>query len=114
MEGLRSAGPANAPIIADAQFALLEEELGKGPAAHGFEDERWTLVRVQSVIRRRLRPSRQCWGGPPRRARPRHPGRHHPAKGVGWQPARLGRRGGVQTCQLTGAGREALPPYRRC
>ncbi|MFD3940568.1 winged helix-turn-helix domain-containing protein [Streptomyces sp. NPDC058611] len=30
-----------------------EEELGKGPSAHGFEDERWTLVRVQTVIRRR-------------------------------------------------------------
>ncbi|MET7565664.1 winged helix-turn-helix domain-containing protein [Streptomyces sp. NPDC005479] len=57
MEGLRSAGPANSPTIADAQFSVLEEELGKGPATHGFEDERWTLVRVQVVIRRRLRVS---------------------------------------------------------
>ncbi|MGY3676400.1 transposase [Streptomyces sp. TE33382] len=57
MEGLRSTGPANSPAITDAQFALLEEELAKGPAAHGFEDERWTLVRVQAVIRRRLRVS---------------------------------------------------------
>ncbi|MEV8312123.1 helix-turn-helix domain-containing protein, partial [Streptomyces flavidovirens] len=30
MEGLRSAGPANSPTITDAQFAVLEEELGKG------------------------------------------------------------------------------------
>ncbi|MEU3317443.1 winged helix-turn-helix domain-containing protein, partial [Streptomyces sp. NPDC006662] len=52
---LRSAGPANSPTVTDAQFAVLEEELGKGPPAHGFEDERWTLVRVQTVIRRRLR-----------------------------------------------------------
>ncbi|MET9699980.1 winged helix-turn-helix domain-containing protein [Streptomyces sp. NPDC006529] len=32
-------------------------QLDKGPATHGFEDERWTLVRVQVVIRRRLRVS---------------------------------------------------------
>ncbi|MFD9421966.1 hypothetical protein [Streptomyces sp. NPDC060054] len=54
MEGLRSAGPANSPTLTDAQFAVVEEELGTGPAAHGFEVERWTLVRVQVVIRRRL------------------------------------------------------------
>ncbi|MFJ3106334.1 winged helix-turn-helix domain-containing protein [Streptomyces sp. NPDC086835] len=34
---------------------MLEEELDKGPSAHGFEDERWTLARVQTVISRRLR-----------------------------------------------------------
>ncbi|WP_442802647.1 IS630 family transposase [Streptomyces sp. CB01635] len=56
-EALRSAGPANVPTVTDGQFAVLEEELGKGPAAHGFEDERWTLARVQTVIRRRLRVS---------------------------------------------------------
>lgn len=52
LEGLRSAGPANEPTVTSAQFAVLEEELGKGPAGHGFEDQRWTLVRVQTVIRR--------------------------------------------------------------
>ncbi|WP_243879213.1 winged helix-turn-helix domain-containing protein [Streptomyces sp. KS 21] len=36
---------------------MLEEELGKGPAAHGFDDEHRTLARVQTVIRRRLRVS---------------------------------------------------------
>ncbi|MFD7229423.1 winged helix-turn-helix domain-containing protein [Streptomyces sp. NPDC059881] len=56
-EALRSAGPANAPTVTDAQFAVLEEELGKGPTAHGFEGERWTLARVQTVVRRRLRVS---------------------------------------------------------
>ncbi|MFF1415529.1 winged helix-turn-helix domain-containing protein [Streptomyces sp. NPDC058289] len=54
MEALRSSGPANCPTVTDAQFAALEDELGKGPSAHGFKDERWTLVRVQAVIRRRL------------------------------------------------------------
>ncbi|MGW9137624.1 IS630 family transposase [Streptomyces sp. NPDC055681] len=57
MEALRSAGPANSPAVTDAQFAVLEEELGKGPAAHGFGDERWTLARVQTVIHRQLRLS---------------------------------------------------------
>ncbi|MEU9978877.1 helix-turn-helix domain-containing protein [Streptomyces sp. NPDC051014] len=40
MEALRSAGPANFPTATDAQFAVLEEELGKGPVEHGFEDQR--------------------------------------------------------------------------
>ncbi|WUC83430.1 winged helix-turn-helix domain-containing protein [Streptomyces sp. NBC_00536] len=57
MEALRSAGPANSPTVTEAQFAALEEELGKGPSAHGFDDQRWTLARVQTVIRRRLRMS---------------------------------------------------------
>ncbi|MEU8495961.1 winged helix-turn-helix domain-containing protein [Streptomyces lavendulae] len=57
MEGLRSSGPANAPTVTDAQFAVLEGELGKGSSAHGFEDERRTLVRVQMLIRRCLRVS---------------------------------------------------------
>ncbi|EHN80332.1 hypothetical protein SMCF_113 [Streptomyces coelicoflavus ZG0656] len=57
MEALRSAGPANSPTVTDAQFAMLEEELGKGPSTHGFDDERWTLARVQTVIRHRLRLS---------------------------------------------------------
>src|SRR5262245_6010175 len=54
MEALRSVGPTNSPIVTDAQFAVLEEELAKGPAAHGFADQRWTLVRVQALILRRL------------------------------------------------------------
>ncbi|GLW19889.1 hypothetical protein Stsp01_66320 [Streptomyces sp. NBRC 13847] len=57
MEALRSAGLANSPIIGNVQFAVLEEELGKGPSIHGFDDQRWTLARVQTVIRRRLRVS---------------------------------------------------------
>ncbi|MBT2488188.1 helix-turn-helix domain-containing protein [Streptomyces sp. ISL-96] len=37
LEGLRSAGPANSPTVTEVQFAVLEEELGKGPTGHGFE-----------------------------------------------------------------------------
>ncbi|WP_033825212.1 winged helix-turn-helix domain-containing protein [Kitasatospora sp. MBT63] len=54
-DALRSAGPASLPKLSEVQFAELEKELGKGPAAHGFEDQRWTLVRVQAVIGRRFR-----------------------------------------------------------
>lgn len=47
-------GLTYAATVTDAQFAVLEDELGKGPSAHSFKDDRWTLVRVQAVIRRRL------------------------------------------------------------
>ncbi|MFF3116324.1 helix-turn-helix domain-containing protein [Kitasatospora sp. NPDC057904] len=50
-EALRSSGPASVPKLSAAQFIELEEELGRGPTAHGFEDQRWTLARVQSVLR---------------------------------------------------------------
>jgi transposase len=43
---LRSQGPASLPRLSGKQFAQLEKELVKGPAAHGWEDQRWTLGRV--------------------------------------------------------------------
>ncbi|WUV38806.1 helix-turn-helix domain-containing protein [Streptomyces sp. NBC_01483] len=35
LAGLKSRGPAKLPKLSDERFALLEEELAKGPAAHG-------------------------------------------------------------------------------
>ncbi|MEU9048238.1 MULTISPECIES: winged helix-turn-helix domain-containing protein [unclassified Kitasatospora] len=80
-EALRSSGPASVPRLSADQFAELEEELGKGPAAHGFEGQRWTLGRVQAVIGRRfrmqlsiatvwrlLKPHGWSWQAPARRA----------------------------------------------
>ncbi len=32
----------------------MEAELAKGPAAHGRQDQRWTLSRVKTVIARRF------------------------------------------------------------
>ncbi|MET8291845.1 helix-turn-helix domain-containing protein [Streptomyces sp. NPDC005132] len=52
VEGLRSKGPAKLPKLSDERFALLEKELAKGPAVHGWEDQRWTLERVQTLIGR--------------------------------------------------------------
>uniref|UniRef100_UPI0037D9D0A4 helix-turn-helix domain-containing protein n=1 Tax=Streptomyces evansiae TaxID=3075535 RepID=UPI0037D9D0A4 len=40
---LRSQGPASLPRQGGQQFAQPEKELAKGPAAHGWEDQRWTL-----------------------------------------------------------------------
>ncbi|MFC3582360.1 hypothetical protein ACFOSC_00595 [Streptantibioticus rubrisoli] len=43
---LRSQGPASLPRLSQEQFAQLEAELAKGSAAHGWEDQRWTLART--------------------------------------------------------------------
>ncbi|MGW0623135.1 IS630 family transposase [Streptomyces sp. NPDC002765] len=51
---LRSQGPASLPWLSQEQFAQLEAELAKGPAAHGWEDQRWTLARIKTVIGRRF------------------------------------------------------------
>ncbi|PAZ12870.1 transposase [Streptomyces sp. SA15] len=57
MAGLKSKGPAKLPKLSDERFARLEEELAKGPAAHGWEDQRWTLERVRTVIGRQFQIS---------------------------------------------------------
>ncbi|TLS46134.1 transposase [Streptomyces montanus] len=51
---LNSSGQASLPRLSDEQFAHLERELAKGPAAHGWEDQRWTLGRIKTVIGRRF------------------------------------------------------------
>lgn len=51
---LRSQGPASLPRLSEKQFAQLEVELAKGPAAHSWADQRWTLSRVKTVIGRRF------------------------------------------------------------
>lgn len=51
---LRSQGPASLPGLSGKQFTQLEAELIKGPAAHGWEDQRWTPARVKTVIGRRF------------------------------------------------------------
>ncbi|GGV59308.1 hypothetical protein GCM10010245_92270 [Streptomyces spectabilis] len=52
MGGLASAGPAKLPKVSGGQFAGLEQELVRGPGEHGWEEQRWTLVRVRELIAR--------------------------------------------------------------
>jgi putative transposase len=50
---LRSKGPVPAERLTAAQWARLEAALRRGPLAHGFaDDQRWTLVRVKTLIGR--------------------------------------------------------------
>ncbi|WP_371655866.1 MULTISPECIES: winged helix-turn-helix domain-containing protein [unclassified Streptomyces] len=51
---LRSKGPASLPVLSERLFAVLEEELAKGPVAHGWEDQTWTLARIKTLIGRRF------------------------------------------------------------
>ncbi|MGW6159753.1 helix-turn-helix domain-containing protein, partial [Streptomyces sp. NPDC055144] len=41
-DGVRSRGPASRPKLSESRFTVLEEELAKGPVAHGWPDQRWT------------------------------------------------------------------------
>ncbi|MDO0924115.1 helix-turn-helix domain-containing protein [Streptomyces sp. TG1A-8] len=41
---VRSRGPALLPRPSERRFAQLEAEPAKGPAAHGWEDQRWSLA----------------------------------------------------------------------
>nr|WP_138899877.1 winged helix-turn-helix domain-containing protein [Streptomyces albidochromogenes] len=56
-DGVRSRGPVSRPKLSDALFAVFEEELAKGPVAHGWPDQRWTLARIKTLIGRRFHKS---------------------------------------------------------
>src|SRR3954465_10501035 len=50
---LASTGPGGASCrLSDAQLARLRTELERGPAEHGWADQRWTLARIATVIAR--------------------------------------------------------------
>ncbi len=52
-QALASTGPGGASCrLSDAQLDRLRAELERGPAAHGWADQRWTLARVAAVIGR--------------------------------------------------------------
>ena len=54
---LASKGPASLPLLSDELFAVLEQELAKGPVAHGWPDQTWTLSRIRTLIGRRFHKS---------------------------------------------------------
>jgi transposase len=50
---LASRGPGGTVCkLTDAQLDRLAGELDRGPGAHGWNDQRWTLARVAALIRR--------------------------------------------------------------
>ena len=56
-QALASTGPGGASCrLSDAQLQRLRTELERGPAEHGWADQRWTLARVATVIGRLCHP----------------------------------------------------------
>ena len=55
---LRSAGPVSLPKLSEALFAVLQQELAKGPVVHGWPDQTWTLARIKTLIGRRFHKSK--------------------------------------------------------
>ena len=52
-EGLKAAGRAGRrPRLSAEQLAQVEQELLRGPTAHGYATELWTLPRIGRLIRR--------------------------------------------------------------
>src|SRR3954464_2351123 len=52
-QALASTGPGGASCrLSDAQLDRLRTELERGPAEHGWADQRWTLARVATLIAR--------------------------------------------------------------
>ncbi|MEU3862558.1 winged helix-turn-helix domain-containing protein [Streptomyces sp. NPDC028722] len=54
---LASTGPASSPLLSDELFTVLEQELAKGPVAHGWPDQTWTLSRIKTLTGRRFHKS---------------------------------------------------------
>jgi transposase len=50
--GVCSKGSPGRPRLSERQIAGLERELERGPLAHGWTDQRWTLARVKTLIGR--------------------------------------------------------------
>ncbi|WP_124266283.1 helix-turn-helix domain-containing protein [Streptomyces sp. ADI98-10] len=69
-DAVRSRGPVSRPKLNDRLFAVLEKELAKGPVAHGWPDQRWTLARIKTLICRRFHKSMTLSGDLPDAAAP--------------------------------------------
>ena len=54
---LESKGSASRPKLSEALFEVLERELAKGPVAHGWPDQTWTLTRIKTLIGHRFHKS---------------------------------------------------------
>ncbi|MFD8474285.1 winged helix-turn-helix domain-containing protein [Streptomyces globisporus] len=52
LAGVASKGSPGRPRLSGTQIARLARELERGPLAHGWADQRWTLARVKTMIGR--------------------------------------------------------------
>lgn len=50
--GVLTKGSPGRSRLSEAQIARLEHELERGPLAHGWTDQRWTLARIKTAIGR--------------------------------------------------------------
>nr|WP_079129309.1 winged helix-turn-helix domain-containing protein [Streptomyces qaidamensis] len=50
--GVASKGSPGRSRLSDGQISRLERKLERGPLAHGWADQRWTLARVKTLIGR--------------------------------------------------------------
>ncbi|MCF3132248.1 winged helix-turn-helix domain-containing protein [Streptomyces olivochromogenes] len=50
--GVLSEGSPGRSRLSETQVARLEGELQRGPLAHGWADQRWTLARIKTLIGR--------------------------------------------------------------
>lgn len=52
---LRSIGPrGHKPALGPEELLILREELLRGPRAHGYSTELWTLARIAELIKKRF------------------------------------------------------------
>lgn len=49
--GMLSKGSPGRSKLSEAQVVRLEQELERGPLAHGWVDQRWTLARIKALIK---------------------------------------------------------------
>lgn len=54
---LHSKGSAARPRLSEDLVVVLDQELAKGPVAHGWPDQTWTLERIKTLIGRRFHKS---------------------------------------------------------
>jgi transposase len=54
-QALVSKGPPTPCRLSPQQVIRLGQELERGPAVHGWEDQRWTLARIRVLIKRLFR-----------------------------------------------------------
>jgi len=51
--GLRVGIPGRRPRLSDEHWRQIQDALGQGPAAHGYDTEFWTLERIADLIEKK-------------------------------------------------------------